>query len=350
MKVFNKVGSKERLIEMFEKVNKTKVKEKVIVEGKKKETINEWGIKVKPSRVNESFDSPEDKDKEYLDKTVDTNVDQQTKYDDGTRYPVEEPLKVADPSLEKMKGDDKPIAAPKSDMFEDDDQDIADKDEPINVGDVEPEPNDGEADFVSAEIGDETPDDAVDAMDSDEISTPDEIEGGLGDDASVTDYDPDQISKGIKVEMEHTDDPKIALEITLDHLAEDPQYYGAGDEDPEAAAMAGAQADAEADAIEPSDEEGKEKEILWGKLDTIGDMGDGEIEDLEFEFEPKNVGEDFDFAGAEREFYDKQDMDDSMARYEELVRKGPANLRPDEQDELARLEQELGVDPNQMGV
>ena len=30
---------------------------------------------------------------------------------------------------------------------------------------------------------------------------------------------------GIKVEMEHTDDEKIASEIVLDHLAEDPKYY-----------------------------------------------------------------------------------------------------------------------------
>ena len=34
-----------------------------------------------------------------------------------------------------------------------------------------------------------------------------------------------QIEKGIKVEMEHTNDEKIATEIALDHLTEDPQYY-----------------------------------------------------------------------------------------------------------------------------
>jgi hypothetical protein len=33
------------------------------------------------------------------------------------------------------------------------------------------------------------------------------------------------IKKGTKVEMEHTDDPEIARQIALDHLAEDPKYY-----------------------------------------------------------------------------------------------------------------------------
>ena len=34
-----------------------------------------------------------------------------------------------------------------------------------------------------------------------------------------------QLSKGIKVEMEHTGDIAIAREIALDHLKEFPDYY-----------------------------------------------------------------------------------------------------------------------------
>jgi hypothetical protein len=34
-----------------------------------------------------------------------------------------------------------------------------------------------------------------------------------------------QIKKGIEVEMEHTDDPKLALKIAMDHIKEDPKYY-----------------------------------------------------------------------------------------------------------------------------
>jgi len=39
------------------------------------------------------------------------------------------------------------------------------------------------------------------------------------------DFPPEAVKQGIKVEMEHTDDPKVAKEIALDHLAESPKYY-----------------------------------------------------------------------------------------------------------------------------
>ena len=38
-------------------------------------------------------------------------------------------------------------------------------------------------------------------------------------------YDPEELKKGIEVEKEHTDNPKIAMKIALDHLDEDPRYY-----------------------------------------------------------------------------------------------------------------------------
>lgn len=55
----------------------------------------------------------------------------------------------------------------------------------------------------------------------------DRIPGGLGDEVSPDDkrFDPAQLAKGIRVEMEHTNDPKIAAEIARDHLIEDPKYY-----------------------------------------------------------------------------------------------------------------------------
>jgi len=40
-----------------------------------------------------------------------------------------------------------------------------------------------------------------------------------------TKYNPEELKKGIEVEKEHTDDPRIAMKIALDHLDEDPQYY-----------------------------------------------------------------------------------------------------------------------------
>lgn len=53
----------------------------------------------------------------------------------------------------------------------------------------------------------------------------DQLPGGLADKMSPDDFDPAAVLKGIKVELEHTDDQQIATEIALDHLAEDPKYY-----------------------------------------------------------------------------------------------------------------------------
>ena len=70
----------------------------------------------------------------------------------------------------------------------------------------------------------------------------DVLHGGLGDDKSPLDFDTEQIIRGMKVEMEHTNNPLIAVEIVLDHLSEDPSYYGSDDEDPEKMAHAIVQA------------------------------------------------------------------------------------------------------------
>jgi hypothetical protein len=40
-----------------------------------------------------------------------------------------------------------------------------------------------------------------------------------------SDFSPDQISKGVKVEREHTPNPKDQLRIAIDHLSENPAYY-----------------------------------------------------------------------------------------------------------------------------
>jgi len=63
----------------------------------------------------------------------------------------------------------------------------------------------------------------------------DQMPGGLGDGKSLTDiaelHDVPkqqikrQFKMGVKVEMEHTNDPSHAAEIALDHLTEDPEYY-----------------------------------------------------------------------------------------------------------------------------
>lgn len=51
------------------------------------------------------------------------------------------------------------------------------------------------------------------------------LPGGVGDNTPTNQVDPNQLSIGVQVEMEHTNDPEIAQSIAMDHLTEDPQYY-----------------------------------------------------------------------------------------------------------------------------
>ncbi len=53
----------------------------------------------------------------------------------------------------------------------------------------------------------------------------DKIKGGIGDKLTPEDVDPKQLAKGIRIELEHTNDKKLATEIAIDHLKEDPEYY-----------------------------------------------------------------------------------------------------------------------------
>lgn len=53
----------------------------------------------------------------------------------------------------------------------------------------------------------------------------DKLPGGLADDKIPSDFDSELILEGLKVELEHTDDILVALEITMDHLTEDEEYY-----------------------------------------------------------------------------------------------------------------------------
>jgi len=51
------------------------------------------------------------------------------------------------------------------------------------------------------------------------------IDGGLADDKKCKEFDEGQLEKGIKIEMEHTNDENVAREIAKDHLVEDSKYY-----------------------------------------------------------------------------------------------------------------------------
>jgi len=53
----------------------------------------------------------------------------------------------------------------------------------------------------------------------------DKLPGGLADKKTPKDFDQKALKKGIKFELEHTDDHALAKEIAMDHLTEDPRYY-----------------------------------------------------------------------------------------------------------------------------
>jgi hypothetical protein len=57
------------------------------------------------------------------------------------------------------------------------------------------------------------------------INEDNELKGGVGDATAPANVDPAQLALGVQIEMEHTNDEKIATEIALDHLTEDGQYY-----------------------------------------------------------------------------------------------------------------------------
>lgn len=57
------------------------------------------------------------------------------------------------------------------------------------------------------------------------IKEVEKLKGGIGDKRPDSDFDEEQLQNGIKIEMEHTKNHKIAKEIAKDHLSEDPNYY-----------------------------------------------------------------------------------------------------------------------------
>lgn len=52
----------------------------------------------------------------------------------------------------------------------------------------------------------------------------DEVFGGLGDKQPDSKFDKDQLNKGVKVELEHTNNPDLAKEIVKDHLQESKDF------------------------------------------------------------------------------------------------------------------------------
>jgi hypothetical protein len=60
---------------------------------------------------------------------------------------------------------------------------------------------------------------------SSEESWEEQIPGGLAAGKEPGDFSAERLAQGVEVELEHTDDMHIAIEIAMDHLEEDPDYY-----------------------------------------------------------------------------------------------------------------------------
>ncbi len=58
-----------------------------------------------------------------------------------------------------------------------------------------------------------------------ETRQPQNLIGGLGDNSKPSDFDYDELYKGTKIELEHTDNIYHAMEISMDHLFEIKNYY-----------------------------------------------------------------------------------------------------------------------------
>lgn len=53
----------------------------------------------------------------------------------------------------------------------------------------------------------------------------DRLKGGRADKRRPSDFDQGALRRGIKHELEHTSDRRLAAEIAMDHLEEHPNYY-----------------------------------------------------------------------------------------------------------------------------
>jgi len=145
------------------------------------------------------------------------------------------------------------------------------------------------------------------------------LQGGKGDGTSPLEFDPDQILKGLEVEMEHTDDPLVSIEIVLDHLTEDPEYYTRKD-NPEASAQQGAAADVSGE----------------NKSD------DTEMTDILLGYEPKNVGDEpqdeaYDFAAQEVNY----DNEEGYQKYLQYAQMPFDDLNDEQKEEFFGLWQQF---------
>ena len=89
----------------------------------------------------------------------------------------------------------------------------------------------------------------------------DRLSGGFADGRHPAEFDTEQLVMGINVELQHTDDPYVACEIAMDHLAEIEDYY---------TRLAQMEEEAKGEP-EPEDEGEPEEEMPFEDINRIAD-------------------------------------------------------------------------------
>jgi hypothetical protein len=205
-----------------------------------------------------------------IHKEFNRTVPYDTKFNAGIDEKAEEPLTGDDnvTDTEFMNKERQGLQGGEKDVPSDTTNDINPETEMGTEKDVKA--GTGEDQISHQPMDNEPAGDEIEKIAQDKEEAGEMIAGGKGEGKSPLEFTSDQILKGMRVEMEHTDDPMVSLEIALDHLTEDPEYYGDEEENPQLMA----QANAAADANEPENaEDDKEKtDMLLGfKPHNVGD-------------------------------------------------------------------------------
>lgn len=77
----------------------------------------------------------------------------------------------------------------------------------------------------ASEVGSKTTHTQTGHASSAALQKAEKLKGGEGDNRPDSDFDPEQLQAGIKVELEHTKDRAVAKEVAKDHLTESADYY-----------------------------------------------------------------------------------------------------------------------------
>lgn len=217
-------SNKKRLFEVFQSVNKVNINE-VVIQGASDEDIlmNSFAaLNNKEIRVLRNNSQTRSDDNSYVElECVDDDNNKiefnfQIESEEDTQDAV---FKISEVKLIKFKftkADGNVIVEMDEPLLRDFNNQY--KDNMFNIVD----------EYVDFEL--EVTDELSENLDIEQISTEkqetgDVLQGGLADQNQPIDFDLEQLLMGVDVELEHTNDPLIAIEIAMDHLVEDPNYY-----------------------------------------------------------------------------------------------------------------------------